>query len=66
MNIKQALSSRSVRPEWTYGEALREMLRLDLYDAFYHLLEWVNKNGEKGGWDGNFRKAFPQEAKLLW
>lgn len=54
------------KPKWTYGDALREMWRLGEYAAFYHLLSWVNKKGGKGGWDGNFRKTFPSEAKLLW
>ncbi|MGN8772475.1 hypothetical protein ACTNDP_23155 [Paenibacillus barengoltzii] len=72
MNIRQflilllRLHLRLLNPKWTYGEALRKMWRLGKYNAFYHLLNWVNKKGGKGGWDGNFRKAFPSEAKLLW
>ncbi|MGN8830679.1 hypothetical protein ACTND9_23065 [Paenibacillus barengoltzii] len=54
------------KPKWRYGDALREMWQHGHYKAFNHLLIWVNKNGRKGGWDGNFRKTFPQEAKLLW
>jgi hypothetical protein len=54
------------KPKWTYGEAIKELKRKNQYTAYHQLLNWTNKKGRKGGWDGAFRKAFPAEAKLLW
>lgn len=68
MNFKQIINLllHLIKPKWTYGDALREMWRIGQYTAFYDLLNWTNKNGRKGGWDGAFRKAFPMQSKLLW
>jgi hypothetical protein len=50
----------------THSEAI-EILQNGGYVAeAAHVANWRNRDGQAGGWDGNFRKTFPELIPLLW
>ena len=56
----------SRKPRTTFGDAVLNLMVANRTDELDELARYRDKNGRHWGWDGWFRKRFPDLVDVVW